>query len=538
MDKRETGAYVSLKSITFLRNHHALISFLGILGLTIFVTFIVFRSAWISEDCFITLRYVKNTLNGYGAVFNVGEYVQGYTHPLWYLMLVVGSYILNNEILTAIVLGLLLTIVHLLIFGLRLFKYATSPLVALVVFAIACSSFISSDAWVSFQTGGLENALSHLLILLIISEAYYYKGKRIAPMLLLISLLCLSRPDYFIFSLPFLILVLHYLRSFRKIGTSIIAVLPSIFWLFFAQWYYGSPLPNTGMAKLGIYPDWQYSVKQGILYLIDWCISEPLPAAFTSVFLIYCAIASRASKVILVTIIGTFMHIAWVIFIGGDFMRGRFLTPILTASIIIWSFVTIEKSNGSFFRIPYVYCFISSILIISIFQSIGNALDWHTMPRWGILNERKFYPGYSFRNYMEEGHVKNPYLDLTFANDLRAYAEVCGPITVHFRNPGTIGYFAGPKVSIIDMLGLTDKFISNLPKTYLINPFPRPGHPDKFIPVSYLALRNDIALLPDWQKGIRERDCSLIVRVAQFRESTQYWNPNGIVNLMPSRLER
>ena len=40
---------------------------------------VVMSIAWVSEDSFITLRYVSNLLAGHGAVFNVGEPVQGYT---------------------------------------------------------------------------------------------------------------------------------------------------------------------------------------------------------------------------------------------------------------------------------------------------------------------------------------------------------------------------------------------------------------------------------------------------------------------------
>jgi hypothetical protein len=49
--------------------------FAGLVSL--FVVVVVTCSAWVSEDCFITFRYVDNTIHGYGAVFNVGEYVQG-----------------------------------------------------------------------------------------------------------------------------------------------------------------------------------------------------------------------------------------------------------------------------------------------------------------------------------------------------------------------------------------------------------------------------------------------------------------------------
>src|SRR5262245_21524173 len=51
------------------------------------VTVAVFLKAWVSEDAFITFRYVANVLAGHGPVFNVGERVQGYTHPLWFILL-------------------------------------------------------------------------------------------------------------------------------------------------------------------------------------------------------------------------------------------------------------------------------------------------------------------------------------------------------------------------------------------------------------------------------------------------------------------
>src|ERR1041385_1335683 len=42
---------------------------------------------WISDDAFITMRYVKNFLDGNGLVYNIGERVEGYTHFLWLMLL-------------------------------------------------------------------------------------------------------------------------------------------------------------------------------------------------------------------------------------------------------------------------------------------------------------------------------------------------------------------------------------------------------------------------------------------------------------------
>lgn len=44
--------------------------------------------AWVSDDAFITLRVVDDVLAGRGAVWNVGQRVQVYTHPAWFALLV------------------------------------------------------------------------------------------------------------------------------------------------------------------------------------------------------------------------------------------------------------------------------------------------------------------------------------------------------------------------------------------------------------------------------------------------------------------
>ena len=55
------------------------------------------NTAWVTEDTFITFRAVDNFLAGYGPVWNVGERVQVYTHPLWYFLLVIGIGIFRHH---------------------------------------------------------------------------------------------------------------------------------------------------------------------------------------------------------------------------------------------------------------------------------------------------------------------------------------------------------------------------------------------------------------------------------------------------------
>ena len=61
--------------------NHQLQSLLPLPFLAAYAILLV-RTAWMCDDAFITLRTVDNFVQGYGLVWNVGERVQVYTHPL------------------------------------------------------------------------------------------------------------------------------------------------------------------------------------------------------------------------------------------------------------------------------------------------------------------------------------------------------------------------------------------------------------------------------------------------------------------------
>lgn len=492
------------------------------------VTLAVGALAWVSEDAFITLRYVSNTLGGHGAVFNVGERVQGYTHPLWFLLLVPACRLLGDGILASIACGLALTLLTLAVLVRSVRRVAPCPAAAVGAYALACAALVSSDSWLSFQTGGLENSLSHFILLLALVEAFFHGGTRPGRLLLFLGLLCLSRPDFVFFAFPLGVLVLPHLRARRARVAALAAVSPCAAWLAFAWAYYGAPLPNTGTAKLGIYSDWTQAVRRGAVYLLDACVHDSIAAASVLLFLGSALFLWRKGAV-LATAIGTVLHGAWVTWIGGDFMRGRFFLPMFTASVAMGSVAGAAGWPRGRRGGLYAMCAVCAGLVTtgSLVRWVGGTLLARTERNASdIVNERKYYTGYSLRSYLREGRLTNPYLDLTLADDLRAYAGAFGPVTVHNRNPGTLAYLAGPRVSVIDTLGLTDRYIARLPRAYISNPDPRPGHPDKYIPVSYLASRGDVALLPDWRTRIRRMDGSLRNEVDALRGSRLFWSPD------------
>jgi arabinofuranosyltransferase len=57
---------------------------------------VLIRTAWMSDDAYITMRTVDNFVNGFGLRWNVVERVQAFTHPAW-LMLITPFYAVTRE---------------------------------------------------------------------------------------------------------------------------------------------------------------------------------------------------------------------------------------------------------------------------------------------------------------------------------------------------------------------------------------------------------------------------------------------------------
>src|SRR3982751_2016753 len=111
------------------------------------VTFFVYKDAWVSDDAVITFRYVDNLLHGHGASFNPGDKVQGYTHPLWFLMLSLATVFTADEVYSAAYLGLALTFVTAVLLGLGLMQLSKDRVTGLAAAAFVLVLLCVSDSW-------------------------------------------------------------------------------------------------------------------------------------------------------------------------------------------------------------------------------------------------------------------------------------------------------------------------------------------------------------------------------------------------------
>ncbi len=502
--------------------------------LSIAVTAVVWRVAWVSEDCFITFRYVENTFAGLGPVFNAGEAVQGYTHPLWFGLLLVVRLFATDLVAIAIGLGLVFTAATQFWMARTAYRLSGStPQGGLfaATFAFFC---MASPSWISFQTSGLENSLSHFILVVLAGEIALHRLRRPFAISLLGTLLVLNRPDTAIFLAPIAIVLLPRTRDPAVARSIVLGALPLFAWLGFAFYYYGGITPNTAIAKLGIFPTTWDALKQGALYVGDWVKHEPLPAFLFFALLVDLLIRARdaATRAFSAGIVAQLAYVLWV---GGDFMRGRFLLPTFIATLAFGLFnlaIDLRERRLPVQLGPGLVAF--GLLAIIIIPGVDPSRGL-TVPPSGIVNERLFYRGYHLAAIRRNGEIRNPYLDLHFAKRLRSYADACDGVTVHLRNPGTMGYLVGPKVRVIDMLGLTDATIARLPNEKLIHSPPRVGHPDKYVPIRYLAERGDIAFLEKWQLAVADRDCSFKEHPAAYFDSTKDWRPGLRLPPVPAK---
>lgn len=453
------------------------ISYPVMIAILLLMFVVLLKTAWISDDAAITLRSVLNFLNGYGPNFNIDERVQAFTHPLWFLLLSLFSALSGNIFITTFALPI---VISLLVIWLLLTRIALNLWIGLFAAAV----LLLSKAYIDFSTSGLENPLSHLILLIIVIfglKSIEAPNKQNLLLCLLASaFLYLSRPDLILLVAPFCLLVIYknYQSPKQLFKVILIASIPAVIWTLFSLIYYGFPFPNTAYAKLGSgIPRAELAIQGGI-YLLDSMSRDPITLAtiFLGLF-----VGLRSGKTNAMLALGGVLYLVYIVNVGGDFMSGRFLTTPLLIAIILLS--RIEFPVAAFGIIAI------SLMLLGIIKS-GNTLfgdlsfDEVGIPESGITDERGFYFQMTGLFTANESLFENP----EFKKNQRV-------VIIH----GVIGFngiFRGSSTHIIDIFGLSDPLLARLPAKY--NKNWRIGHFRRQFPTGYLeSVKQERNLLTD-----------------------------------------
>ena len=447
------------------------ITLISIVGI-IFFLFVAIRRAWMCDDAFITLRTIDNFVNGYGLTWNVTERVQAYTHPLWMLIISLFYFFTREPFYTVIIISLIFSGLALYI----LLKYFGRDSLTAIL-SIIILTF--SRSFVDFSTSGLENPLGYLLIviffIIFLVPINVDEEKRLFFLSLVASLGLITRMDYILIFAPPLLLSLWNYHKWKGLWIILIGQIPFISWEIFSLLYYGFLVPNTAFAKLAHGVSRIVLLRQGITYFYHSIINDPLSMLFIGIGLIIPFFSSKKKSLFIVSI-GIMLYLIYIIWIGGDFMSGRFFSiPLLVSTIIIMNVMPSFTKNE-------VFILIGLALILGLiipFNTLTLDIEEYSFSENCIDDERLyFFPGMS----LITRHQNHMQPEFKWKEQGIEYRDSGNKVT-HARAIGLFGYYCGPGVYIIDGHGLADPLLSHL-KTPLATQY-MSGHILKEVPEGY-----------------------------------------------------
>ena len=446
----------------------------AVLGLTAVV---LLTASWLDDDAFVTLRTADNVLNGHGLTWNPAERVQAYTHPLW-LFLNTGLAALTGR--PELTCALLSFILSLAVVGLILYRVAPSLDTGL----LAVLLLLVSKAWVDFSGSGLEDPLTRLLLVLFVLAGRRPAGDARALVVALITALAaLSRPDALLVFLPALAAELRG-GGRRRWCAAALGLAPLAAWGLFALLYYGSPWPNTAYAKLGTGVPRIGRVVQGFAYLFDSLIRDP---ATLGILVAAVWVAWRwPRRVDRRLLAGGLLYLAYVVWIGGGYMSGRFLGLPLTAAVL--ALLRDPPPARVLWTRRKVVAVALSLAAVALAVRTVEPLMQDGVGLFGIGDERRTHHPYTgLTGLLVQERWPEHFLRLRGEELARDGTEVWAEGAI-----GMVGFYAGPEVHLVDVFALGDPLLARLPGEIRAT-FNRPrelgwraGHVRRAIPEGYL----------------------------------------------------
>jgi arabinofuranosyltransferase len=406
--------------------------------------------------------------------------VQTYTHPLW--MLIVGAaYGMTREsAFTTIALCLACSAGLVWVIATEL-----QPVQACVALAL----MVSSRAFVDYSTSGLENPLAHLLLasfwLLFVRDTTPPRSpRRLLTLALLASLVGLTRLDLLVLVLPPLLFDAWHLPWRAAARALIVFALPLAAWHLFSLIYYGFLFPNTAYAKLATGVPATTMALQGLRYLrASWPLDRVTPAVLAASIVAACWQWRRPEgRRAFVCGVGVIGYVVYVVRVGGDYMNGRLLAaPFLGAVLILATAPWVTRR----FAAPALA---AAALIIAIMTPSSPLRPWQSMATAysdgygdGVVDERAL-------NYDNVGLIPMLRGSSPSRHPLAQFAGHYSymPQVLHVflsQTVGILGFYAGPGLHIVDVMGLGDPLLARMPTL----PGYRAGHYERKPPDWYIA---------------------------------------------------
>ena len=305
------------------------------------------KCAWLSDDYFITLRQVEQLFAGHGIRFNLYERSFLSTSVAYFFILLPLRLITSDPFVIHAIFALVCNAILLWLLWLLAQRNCW-------VWFLGLGLLFASKAHFDYSWFGQENPLGHSLVAaLILVWLRMYPGLNAGSppagldwrcFVALVSMAPLYRHDFVLLAWPLAAWALYDNRrilgwsgAFRAVGWMIA---PLLLWTVFSLVYFGFPLPASAYNKvpdshpfvLRIASAWDYyrfSLHKDSLVLA---------VVLGSQLLWFGRAPARAVAA------GIALTLLYIVFVGGDYMGGRFLT------VVYVSLVALICGTGSYWH--------------------------------------------------------------------------------------------------------------------------------------------------------------------------------------------
>ena len=443
---------------------------------------IFLKNAWISEDAYINFRSVEQFWAGNGPRWNPQERVQVYTSPAWFWLCALTAPVFEDPFMQTLTISFICLLMLILI-NVKLFSSCR------VLGAVFLASVVSR-AFFDFSTSGLENSMCYCVIAGFVF--HYLKTflphtdeKMLFRAMLFAGITVVCRHDLILLVAPPVFWLLFIHRKSLSVKSVILllipAVLPVFLWTLFSVCYYGFPFPNTAYAKLFTGIPRLELIRQGFIYLKINMFQDSV----TLLIIILAAISGwiRLNRKMAALSTSLALYILYLIWIGGDFMLGRFLAAPFVMSILMMGviFESLLKQRKTMIILTGIW-----LLYTLASPNVPIRTPWdykNETIMQGIADERGFYfESSSLVAYFQRRNI--PWFPLHQGCQAGyEFARVAQPIMAT-KHIGFFGYWTGVNKPIVDTLALADPLLARRPVTDK-EPW-RPGHFVRDIPAGYI----------------------------------------------------
>lgn len=428
---------------------------------------------WGCDDAYISYVYARDLVYGDGITW-FGTHIEGYTNFLWVLWSAVGIGIGLDPLLWAWI-GSLAAMAVVLVVTYRIARLRTG---CLVVALCAPALLVVNYTFVAFGTSGLETMLQCALLTVAFYEVERLQREPTSPrrlvLLSVVAALALwTRLDSaVVLAVLGAVALRHLVRTNASRASYIAAIAPAALlvggWLAWKLAYYGDILPNTFHAKVEVT---SLTLEAAAKFVGSFFHAYGLWPAIIAVALIAGERRTLNARLPFAVVA---LWLAYIIFVGGDFMEFRFFVPILPILFIgIAEEICGDRWPPKWLMRPVRAVALTALLVVF---SVRHAKTF-TGSEDGFYDSVTQLGGFYGKVHDNDwSKLGTPIGD--------ALAETNASLACN--GAGAIPYFAD--LPTVDQLGLNDAWVARHGARPRAGTYTRPGH-QRFATHAYLAER-------------------------------------------------